>query len=257
MLDILGRQIEDLELLAEDIKRNGLHLLKNVPFNPRSYDDAFGGKYTTPSGELKILQETLFRDYQKWYSSSRHLVNDYMPERIAEFEEFYTRIIHGLKLESGWGIHDKSEYINSWSNDFLNQLGILLSVQLVAEIKEKSLRRILASDIANSEIEESELLFKNKRYRAAGAVAGVALERYLKTLCEINDVEYKTRGISSLAHSVHTERPSKLDDTVLKQMIYLAGIRDDCVHPNDIPDDELEANVRRLIDQAKSYVMKL
>lgn len=258
MLDILGKRVAELELLAEDIKTKGTRLLENVPFYSGRHDGT-GGTFGTPSDELKNLQATIFKDYQKWYSSSRHLVNDYMPERIAEFERLYSSILFRLRLETEFGgIYDKSNYINSWNDDFLNQLGILLSVPLVAEIKEKSLRNILTADIANSEIDEAELLYENLHYRAAGAVAGVALERYLKTLCEINGIEYKKENsIYSLSQFLYNHEPPIIDATVLNHMGYLASIRKDCDHANPIPDEILKKDVRRLIDDTRGYVQKL
>lgn len=259
MLDILGKQVKDLELLAKDIKGNGIYLLERVPFNPKSYNKVGGGNYTIPSGELKSLQEKLFLDYQIWYTQTRHLVNDYVHERITEFDQIYLDVIKCLKLEGGWGgIYDKSVYINSWSNDFLNQLGILLSIPLVAEIKEKSLRNILTADIANSEIDEAEELYDEQHYRAAGAVAGVALERYLKTRCEVNSIEYKKENsIHSLAQLLYNHDPPLIDATVLNHMDHLASIRKNCAHANQISDEKLRKDVRRLIDDTRGYVQKL
>ena len=52
------------------------------------------------------------------------------------------------------------------------------------------LRKLITADVARTEIEQAELLFDNGYERAAGSIAGVALELYLKTQCDIEGVEY-------------------------------------------------------------------
>jgi len=203
------------------------------------------------------VQHSLIIDYQKWFSSSHYLINEYLPERAETFKTLYKEsIAKKLTLSNsnlGTGPSARSNYIYSWKNSFSTQRGILLGIPLLAEIKEKSLRKILTIDIVNSEIDEAELLYDNKHYRAAGAVAGVALERYLKTSCEINGIEYSKNGISSLAQLLYLQKPPVIDSTILNHMNFLGRIRDDCDHANDISNEELMKRVRILIDQTKEY----
>lgn len=263
MLDILEKQIRELELAADKIEKKAEYLFQNATLvsGESTLYTATSAYWEPPGEDLKKLQDELIKDYEKWYSSSYHLIEEYIPERSKTFAELYDMsygIADQLKLVLGFAIEvRKIDYINSWNNNFSVQQGILSSIPLVARIKQKSLRKILTADIAYSEIEEAELLYDNKHYRAAGAVAGVALERYLKTLCEINDITYKSKGISSLAQTLCSNDPPKLDKTEEKNMVFLAGIRNDCDHPNEISEEELKKRVQILIDQTKSYVLKL
>lgn len=119
----------------------------------------------------------------------------------------------------------------------------------VARIKELSLRKILTANFIEMEIEQAELLFRNGFERAAGAIAGVALEKHLKTQCEINYVTYRYKDtIVPLAEALHSAK--KIDNIELKKIIYLGGIRNDCAHPNNVSTDR----VRELIEQVKKIV---
>ena len=271
MLSILEKQVEELELLASDIEKHAEYLFKRAPVASRfvSENEYINVPYyelywIVPDDNLKKLQERLIMDYQMWFSSSHHLVKEYLPDRENEFTDLYggtTGIITRLELRGPRFILI-SKIIYEWKRDFLIQRSILSSIPPLAKIKEKTLRKILTSDLVNSEIEEAEFLFE-KHHRAAGAVAGVALERYLKTLCDINNISYKNNGIKSLAQLLYQNKPSKLDNTELSNMEFLGKIRNQCTHPsspNDpdyISDDELKRRVRILIDQTKGYVQKL
>jgi len=273
MLDILEKQVEELEVLACNIEKDAVRLFQEVQISSKNIYRKNTGTvhhreyhWEHPSGELKKVQDKLIMEYQRWYSSSQYLVNEYLPSRLIEFESYYGGpfgVATKLELIRSDLSSDSSEYVYSWKKSFLIQRGIISSISLLARIKEKSLRQILTSDIVNSEIEEADLLFENKHYRAAGAVAGVALERHLKTLCEINGITYKIKGIASLAHALYNNKPPKIDNTELSNIEFLGKIRNDCTHPNSpngpdcIPDDELKRRVRMLIDQTKGYVQKL
>ena len=78
---------------------------------------------------------------------------------------------------------------------------------------------------------------------------GVALELHLKTLCDINSVAYKPKAtIEPLAQALYEAKI--LDITELKQVQYLASIRNKCSHPNVVA----EAEIQSLIDGVKKLV---
>lgn len=269
MLDILEKQVKNLELLADGIENDAVELFQNVPINTKRIQPSRNtGKpawtqyrWVNPPDELKKLQDKLIVDYQKWFSSSHYLVKEYMPDRSREFTDLYggsRGIVAQFHLSSDKLSGGRDLFIYHWRNLFTMQRGILAAIPLLAEIKERTLRKILTSDIANSEIDEAELLYENQHYRAAGAVAGVALERYLKTLCEVNGIEYKKENsIYFLSQLLYKHDPPVIDSTILNHMGHLASIRKDCDHANPIPDEKLKKDVRRLIDDTRGYVQKL
>lgn len=112
-----------------------------------------------------------------------------------------------------------------------------------------SLRELIGADVARTEIEQAELLLDSGFERAAGSIAGVALELHLKTLCYVNNVPYPPKAnLKPLAQALYKD--NKLDITEFKRIQYLASIRNKCSHPKPASTKE----VRNLIDGVKKLV---
>jgi len=66
---------------------------------------------------------------------------------------------------------------------------------------------MITADLLDSELSQAELLYKHDFYRASGAIAGVVLERFLKTLCEVNQITFgENDTIEPLATKVYTSK---------------------------------------------------
>jgi len=257
-IQILKRKINELEALADEIEKGGKELIEKAPllYEPATYfPDHYWG---TLSEDMKELQREVIRKYQRWYSSAYQLIKEYLPEKEAEFVEHYEDktksiikegVIDLLQFRSSQYTSDKSKIIESCVDKFEIQRSILLSIPDVAEIKELNLRRLISADFVETEIEQAEMLFTNGFLRAAGTLAGVALEKHLKTLCDINGVSYKLKDtIEPLAHALY--KADMLDIIELKKVQYLASIRNKCSHSNDITNEE----VKSLIAEVKKFV---
>ncbi len=85
--------------------------------------------------------------------------------------------------------------------------------------------------------------------RAAGSIAGVALELHLKTLCDVNGVSYSPKPtIETLVQALY--KGKKLDVTDLKNIQYLGSIRNKCSHPEPVSAKEVQSligGVKKLI----------
>lgn len=256
----LKRKINELEALADEIEKGGKELIEKAPLQYESHVSSFfpNHRWGTLSEDIKELQREVIRKYQRWYSSAYQLVKVYLPEKKAEFIEHYEDktksivkggVIDYLQLRSSQYTGDKSKIIESFVDKFEIQRSILLSIPDVAEIKELNLRRLISADFVETEIEQAEMLFKNGFHRAAGTLAGVALEKHLKTLCDINGVSYKPKDtIEPLAQALY--KADMFDIIELKKVQYLASIRNKCSHPNDITEDE----VKSVIEEVKKFV---
>jgi HEPN domain-containing protein len=99
-------------------------------------------------------------------------------------------------------------------------------------------------------LSQAELLYKNDFYRAAGAIGGVVLERYLKTLCEVNQIEVGGNDtIEPLATKIYKSgKIPEFDITLFKSIQHLASIRNKCDHPKEEPKQH---EVRELLDKIK------
>ena len=154
-----------------------------------------------------------------------------------------------LQLRRGQYSTDKEEIIERFINRFEIQRSILSSIPYIAKIKEMELREIISTDFVEREIEESELLFRKGHSRAAGALAGVALERHLKTLCDKYQIDYQKKDtIEPLVEKLYHAK--KINLSQMKNIQYLASIRDKCDHPADVEKGE----VKELIEKVKKIV---
>ena len=124
----------------------------------------------------------------------------------------------------------------------------------MTEIKELSLRKIIASDFIDSELDKADYLFKIGFARCAGVLAGVALERYLKALCDMKQVEYKHDDtIEPLSQALYNAE--KIDPTELKDFQHLGSIRNDCAHPKDVTEEVLKGRAKELIEKVKKLTL--
>jgi hypothetical protein len=76
----------------------------------------------------------------------------------------------------------------------------------------------------------------------------------LASLCDKYKIEYKHNDtIEPLAQALHAE--GKIDSTELKKFLHLGGIRNDCAHPKDIPEEDLKGRARELIEKVKKLTL--
>ncbi|RQD80524.1 MAG: hypothetical protein D5R96_08545 [Methanocalculus sp. MSAO_Arc2] len=144
---------------------------------------------------------------------------------------------------------NKDEIIQRFIGVFEKQRSILLSIPDVITARKLNLRNIISIDFITQEIDEAEILYEKGYARCACTLAGVALERHLKTWCDIKQIYYMPRvGIVKLAEFLLKD--GHLDVTEEKEMVYLAGIRNDCSHPNEVDTQK----VRQLIEAVKRYL---
>jgi hypothetical protein len=213
--------------------------------------------YRSPEGYRQ--RETAQR-YQQWYTASLRLVEEFVPEWLDVFKRHYkatnrpptwgtNAAIDYLLLNTLSQFMNKGDIIADFVNDIDRQTSILLCIPDAVEVKELNLRKLISTDVARTEIEQAEILFAGGFHRASGSIAGVALELHLKTLCDINNIAYKPKDtIEPLAQALYGAKI--LDITGLKQVQYLASIRNKCSHPNAVA----EAEIQSLIDGVKKLV---
>ena len=247
-------KVTELEELAKEIEHGATELFEKASvYQKKNTYDIYRYYWNIPSGDLKDLQRDVLRKYQLWFSSSLQLIMEFLPEKSSEFDAQYKDLFNGLMLDSEELTSIKVEIINTYLQPFEIQRSILLSVPYVVDIKELSLRKVIASDFISSELREADRLFKEGTegtIRAAGVLAGVALEKHLKTLCDSNGVKYNHDAtIAPLAQTLHDA--GKIDTSEQGLFEYLGKIRNDCAHPNEI----LPSKVKELIERVKKIVI--
>jgi hypothetical protein len=257
-MDALQRKVDELQKQAEEIEALAVKLLEEAPFDEGTADRRGGYFFVVDyNSPLKRIQREAILKYQKWYSTSLHLIEGYTPEWIDDFKQRYsypnsslsTGVMEYLNLGTYTQFYVREEAISEFVTNLVAQSAVLLSIPPVVEVKETGLRKLITADVARTEIEQAEILLDGGFERAAGSVAGVALELHLKTLCDVHGVSYPPKPtIETLVQALYKDK--KIDITELKQIQYLGSIRNKCSHPEPVSAKEVQS----LINGVKKLV---
>lgn len=270
--DVLDRMVGKLEATAVEIESEAREMFKatklihipgsgNVPLTPKY-------SWEKPKDIVWLeKQRNVTRKYQKWYSAASHLIREYIPDRTDYFAKLYASdnptfgYYHGffnalwLKCTEDKNITEAA--INEYLNEFEMQRSLLLSIPALAEFKELDLRRVVSADLVESELEYADFIYRKQKKeqceRAACVLAGVALERHLKTWCEICFVPLPTDRrptLNTLIDALYNGGKGHIDLTQKNKLETMASIRNDCAHPGTVERSrvgELIQDVKRIL----------
>ena len=197
------------------------------------------------SDSAKPIQRELLRRYEIWFAVTKLIARQYS-DRYKLFEEGYRDIKNYIS-----GNYISKEMLqNDFIATFDEQVNILHTIIPTISIKETNFKKILTADLLDSELEQAEMLYKYDFDRASGAIAGVVLERYLKTLCDVNLIDVGEKDtIEPLATKLYkSDNVPDFDITLFKSIQHLASIRNKCTHPKE---DVKRHEVRELLDKVK------
>lgn len=194
-------------------------------------------------------------EYQTWYSQVQLIVRAHLPERCEELSDLYLgpRAIYT-------GYYGIRSYLDTRTGrevfvpQFEQQKGILLAVPNVIDLRALEVAALVTADLVNGELSEARVLFEHGFVRAAGAVAGVALEAHLRLLHDQSKLAYTDRDtIVPLAARLRKEGIISLGDE--KKCIAMADIRNKCDHCKD--DEPTEEEVNELIDDVARFTKRV
>jgi hypothetical protein len=231
-LETLLKSSEDLQLalfvkthgaaeIAKTLKKNGMseEMLKNLPaFNV---------------------------SYEAWYSEALTVIKQLLPDRLQDFKEHYEaprnrkeisfatyRIQDALKrLRVTRSPHDQVIVDDKAAiRHFQQQTAILRAAEKRFESSLFEMRQLVQADLFDSEIGAARELLKNKFLRAAGAVAGVVLEKHLRQVCDDHGLKIpkKNPALSDLNESLKANLV--IDIPQWRFISMLADIRNLCDH---------------------------
>ena len=199
MLSNLDKYKQDLARLVAE----GSVLLKDLL--AENQKDAKSSKEPEEAGKV-------FRsEYELWYSEALEVVRQILPNRLDDFREHYKRdkrkeltvenytvedYLLGLAVMSIRGLHKEPAFDtqNVAFSKFQQQVLILNSAQSRFESTLLDIRQILQADVLDSEIAQARELNQHGFLRAAGAIAGVALEKHLQQVSENRKVAIKKKN---------------------------------------------------------------
>lgn len=182
-------------------------------------------------------------EYEKWYSESLSLLRGILPDRVQDFKNLY-EIPKGRK---------SADYANYVIEDYLinlrvthggsvkvkpeaaipklqRQTAILSAAEARFESSLFEIRQLVQADLFDSEIESARELLKNQFLRAAGAIAGVVLEKHLRQVCDDHSVSIgkKNPGIGDLNEAL--KNASVIDIPQWRHVTLMGDYRNLCDH---------------------------
>jgi hypothetical protein len=204
-------------------------------------------KVATTDAKLKAIIETLpkFKDeYQTWYTEAKAIVKHLLPDRLSDFVRHYEKpkARKGLDNEN-YKIEDYLQGLTVTRTyddaimvaphaaipQFEQQLAILHAVKARFESSLFDITQLVRADLFDSELDAAKELASNRFTRAAGAIAGVVLERHLREVCSNHNLIFqKVVGISAYNDAL---KEAKVVDVAQWRFVqHLADIRNFCDH---------------------------
>ena len=260
----VARFKSDIDRLMKDARNLELSLLVQV----HGKDEVAKAikKTSGPNAENKIDSElnnliSFNVAYESWYSETGALIRQVLPDRLNDFRGHY-EIPKGRReiTYATYRIHDalkglrvtRPPYDSVVVDDkaavphFQQQMAILMAAQRRFESSLFELRQIVQADLFDSEIESARHLLRNKFLRAAGAIAGVVLEKHLLQVCMDHNIKItkKNPGINDLNQLL--KDTGVIDVPQWRQVTFLGDIRNICDHSKD--KEPTEQQVHDLID---------
>jgi hypothetical protein len=266
--DVLRKMVDKLETFADEIELEAREMFKGAKLNaiPNRYSDVTNvgptHSWSKPNDDAwQKLHRSVTREYQRWYASASELIKMYAPDYSNDFAFLYKSDYSGfydaLWLNLGEYSANVEVVVNRHMELFEKQRSILSSIPDIAEIKELDLRRIISADLVVSELEHADRIYREHKRepceRAACVLAGVALERHLKTWCEVCLVPLSTTKkptLNTLIDALYNGGNGHIDLTQKNLLDVMASIRNNCAHPNAVERSrvgELIQDVRRVL----------
>jgi hypothetical protein len=200
-------------------------------------------------------------EYEAWYSESLTFLRQILPDRLIDFREHFEapknrkdityasyRIqdaLRGLRVTRG---PYKEVVVDDEASipHFQQQMAILKAAQKRFESSLFEIRQLVQADLFDSEVDSARELLKNKFLRAAGAIAGVVLEKHLRQVCDDHNVKVtkKNPGINDLNQLL--KDGGAIDVPQWRHIALLGDIRNLCDHNKQ--KEPTEAQVADLID---------
>jgi hypothetical protein len=264
MLPNLDSYKKDLDSLL--FKGEQLHLAMQQECFPKEMESAHKKQFGAKAKDIIKALPSFAEAYQSWYSEARVLVKQLLPDRLSDFVRHYEKPkprkdityenyriedhLQGLNITRGW---EKEKVVgpDAAIPHFRQQLAILKSVKARFESSLFDIRQLVQADLFDSELDASKELAKNKFTRAAGALAGVVLERHLAQVCDNHSIKVtkKAPGIADLNNAL--KDANVIDVPQWRFIQHLADIRNLCDHnkksePTADQVDDLVAGVMKV-----------
>ena len=181
-------------------------------------------------------------EYQSWYSEAKALIRQLLPDRLSDFVRHYEKpMSRRVVTRENYTLEDYFQGV-IFSNSvgkragiprFRQQLNIVKSISTRFESSLMNIRQLTQADLFDSELEVASELVRSRFNRAAGAVAGVVLERHFNEVLQNRGVSLRQkRTISNMNDAL--KNAGVIDTPQWRSIQHLADIRNLCVHDKGI-----------------------
>jgi len=182
--------------------------------------------------------------YQSWYSECLVLIKQLLSDRLADFIRLYEKpkgrkdigfenyriedALQGLRI-TRYGSEVVADTKSAMPH-LKQQVAILESLKRRFESSLYDIRQLVQADLLDSELDAARELLKHKFMRAAGAVAGVVLEKHLLEVCLNHGIKIskKNPNIADLNDALKNHGVIETSQWRFHQ--HLADIRNLCDH---------------------------
>jgi len=241
----LDRHKRDLASLIAQGEQ--LHLAMQAECVPEAFERELKKVHGDKAKDILKALPRFNEGYQRWYTEAKVLVRQLLPDRLSDFVGHYEKpkprkdivygnyviedYLQGLSITRSRGAFDEKVVgPDAAIPQFRQQLAILRSVEARFESSLFDIRQLTQADLFDSELDAAEELARNKFARAAGALAGVVLERHLAQVCDNHGVKVakRTPTISDLNEVL--KGANVIDIPQWRFVQHLADIRNLCDH---------------------------
>lgn len=242
-----------IEAELRDLVSKGIEIVKEFDKNPK--------------------RESLF-SYQTWYTRALSVVREVLPDRLEEFSQLYkpdrksekqisplsygiADFLLGIKVTRGvFGSGQEAfDHTGAVATKLMGQVDILQSaLSRLADVL-ANIRGVLQAELFDTELDAARELLRTGHSRAAGAVAGVVLERHLSAVAAAHNVTVKKRdpSISDLNEAI--KAAGIIDIPNWRNIQRLSDIRNLCTHQKQR--EPTVDEVRELIDGTDKFTKSL
>ncbi|MFA5187212.1 MAG: hypothetical protein WC551_12105 [Patescibacteria group bacterium] len=203
--------------------------------------------------------------YEKWYTLAHRMIKQTIPERLSEFEAQYNcnkpgeaitcmnysirQYIQGCFSSRVNDSKPAFDHCNIFYTRFQTQIGILLGAKAVLESRLSDIAGVIESEMFSDELEAASELVDKGYYRAAGALAGVTLERTLKRIASERAIVINSKKPTLADYNDALKSGNILDTPKWRFIQHLGDIRNLCDHLKEREPTKEEINA--LIDGVK------
>lgn len=187
--------------------------------------------------------------YQTWYSESKVLIKQLLPDRLNDFVRYYEKpktrksiayenytiedYLQRIVVTRGY-LKEPVVGVSAAIPLFTQQLEILKSIKNRFESSLFDIKQLVQADLFDNELESAKELLNHSFIRAAGAIAGVVLEKHLGNVCNAHNLNIPKKAPTIADYNENLKAASVIDTPTWRFIQLLADIRNLCDHNKNI-----------------------